>query len=330
MNKQALPSLSRRARAAQLATAFALAAALAACGGDSAVDPAPAPAPAGFAGGNVTLDFAAQAGSTPVTCSTASIANLGSANTSARLQDLRFYVSNVRFVRADGSEQPLALNTAGSNANWSTALGSDSLTLIDLEDATGACATGSGTAATNSRVDGTLPAGNYVAVRFNLGVPHALNHLDPMDAGTPLPLTSHALGWTWTSGRIFAKIEVTAPADSAAWTPAAFTAHLGAGGCVGDPSAGQAVDCSRPNRGTVTLGSSSEPFDPSRQQVVIDVAQLVAGNNITVNGGGASGCMSGPTDPECPAMFDALQINLASGQPINGGQAQRVFRAVAR
>ena len=114
------------------------------------------------------------------------------------------------------------------------------------------------------------------------------------------------------------------------WSAPVFTAHLGAGGCSGDPGAGTPATCTRPNRATVTLGSAGAPFDPAQQKVVIDVAALVAGNNVTANGGGASGCMSSPTDPECTAMFQALQLGLADGLPINNGQAQTVFRAAAR
>ena len=199
-----LVSSKRRLLAGLCLTAVA-GALLTACGGggDSGTTAPPA---TGFAGGAVNLDFAAQAGGTPVDCSTASIPNLGTTNASARLQDLRFYVSNVRFVRADGGEQPLTLTVAASGDAWNARQGSDSVTLIDLENNTGACATGSGTTATNSRVAGTVPAGSYVAVRFTLGVPYTLNHLDPMDTATPLPLTSMALGWNWTTGRIFAKV----------------------------------------------------------------------------------------------------------------------------
>ena len=53
----------------------------------------------------------------------------------------------------------------------------------------------------------------------------------------------------------------------------------------------------------------------------------------TQDGGGAPGCMSGTTDPECPAIFNQLQINFgagADGLPINGGAAQKIFRAAAK
>jgi uncharacterized repeat protein (TIGR04052 family) len=306
------------------------AASLVACGGGG--DSAPAPTnPTGFAGGAVSLQFAAQAGDAPVTCS-APINGLGTTNASARLRDLRFYVSNVRLLRADGGETPLALNVVTDDL-WNARQGSDSVTLVDLEDNTGECAaSGMGTSATNALINGSVPAGDYVGVVLTLGVPPSLNHLDPNDAQTPFALSSHALGWDWTTGRIFAKIEVADPAraTSPTWGTPVFTAHLGAIGCTGDPALSQPTVCTRPNRVRVALGSASSPFDPTRHKIVLDVPALLAGNNVTINGGGASGCMSAPDDPECAAMFNALQLSLVDGQPINGGQAQTVFRAVAR
>lgn len=223
---------------AALCVSAAAGAPLTACGGGGDAGTTARPT-AGFGGGTVNLDFAAQAGNTPVDCSTVSIPNLGTTSASARLQDLRFYVSNVRFVRADGSEQPLTLAVAATNDDWNARQGSDSVTLIDLENNTGACATGSGTAATNARVTGTVPVGSYVAVRFTLGVPYSLNHLDSTNPSTPFALTSMALGWNWTTGRIFAKVEVTDPQRTTAptWAAPAFTAHLGAAGCSGEQRA---------------------------------------------------------------------------------------------
>lgn len=337
MNQSHRMNASRTARLIQGFCLSTTALLITACGGGG--DDAPnqatnpiAPTAASFAGGAVNLDFSAQANNTSIDCGTALISNLGSTTATARLQDLRFYVSNVRFVRIDGTEQRLALNVASSADPWNVSQGSDSLTLIDLENNTGTCATGSGTDATNGRVAGTLPPGNYQSVRFDVGVPYVFNHLDPTDPQTPLALSSTSLGWSWTTGRIFAKIEVTDPQRNSTptWTAPVFTAHLGAGGCSGDPAAGTPAVCTRPNLATVTLGTSAAPFDPTQQRVIIDVAALVAGNDVTANGGGPSGCMSSPTDPECPLMFQALALDLSTGLPVNGGQAQTVFRSAAR
>ena len=308
-------------------TLLSLLAVLGACGGDGDGD---STSPfSGFGGGAVNLQFEARAGSAAVDC-TSEIASLGTGSVAARLQDLRFHIANVSFVKADGTEVPLIL-TIAANDNWNAKSGSDTLTLVDLEDATGTCA--GGTAAMNSVIVGTVPAGDYVAVKMSMGVPESLNHLDPFAADTPLALTSPSLGWNWTTGRIFSKIEVTDPNRSTTptWSAPVFTAHLGALSCTGDPAAGQAASCAIPNRMAFTLGDSATPFNPNLHKIVIDVQALLAGNDVTINTAGtASGCMSALDDPECVPMFNALKIAQATGLPINGGAGQHVFKAVGR
>lgn len=308
-------------------TLLSLLAALGACGGGGDGDSS---APfSGFGGGTVNLQFEARAGAAAVNC-TSDIAGLGTGGVAARLQDLRFHIANVRFVKADGTEVPLAL-TIAANDDWNAKSGSDSLTLIDLEDAAGSCA--GGTAATNSVITGTVPAGDYVAVKMSMGVPESLNHLDPFAPDTPLALTSTSLGWNWTTGRIFSKIEVTDPNLSTAptWPAPVFTAHLGALSCTGDPAAGQTASCAIPNRMAFTLGDSTAPFNPNLQKIVIDLQALLTGNDVTRNTAGtASGCMSALDDPECVPMFNALKIAQATGLPINGGAGQQVFKTAAR
>ena len=71
-------------------------------------------------------------------------------------------------------------------------------------------------------------------------------------------------------------------------------------------------------------------FNVSSQKLVLDLAELFKGTNLNADLGGAVGCMSGTTDPECPAVFKALQIDLATGKSINGGASQTVFRAEAK
>ena len=76
-------------------------------------------------------------------------------------------------------------------------------------------------------------------------------------------------------------------------------------------------------------------FNPSTQKIAVDVKALVAGTNITVNQAGAAGCMSGGTDPECLHVFESLAIDwkadgTGTGQPINGGAAQTLFKVVAK
>jgi len=64
--------------------------------------------------------------------------------------------------------------------------------------------------------------------------------------------------------------------------------------------------------------------------VVLDIAQLLQGSNVKEDLGGAAGCMSGATDPECVPIFSALRIDLTTGRSINEGSGQTVFRTEAK
>lgn len=294
-------------------TTLATAALLAACGGGGDDGPVA-----------VALEFGAVNGTTPVTCNQRLTA-LGTTGVDAQVKDLRFYVSNVSMIRSDGARVALEL---GANDDWNhTAADGNRLTLVDLEDATGSCA--AGTAATNAFVRGSVPAGRYVGVEFTVGVPGALNHSDYATAVKPLDI--QAMAWSWQSGRKFAKVEVTDPDGvDGSWTAKTFNFHLGSTGCTGNPATGEIVSCNASNRMAVSFPS----FDPTRQKIVLDLAALLGGNDITVNRAGPTGCMSGGTDPECEAVFQTLGIDWSadgtgSGEPVSS-TAQTLLRPVAR
>lgn len=298
-------------------TAVALSSLLVACGGGEDGPQA------------VEIQFAAVAGEQPIACN--STGRLGRANVEATLKDLRFYISNAALLRDDGSAVPITL---AGNDSWNLTVGQDRVTLIDLENASGACPSATGTAATQAVLKGTVPAGRYTGVRMTLGVPFALNHSlwsDPASAKPPLDI--QAMSWSWQGGRKFAKIEVTQPAGaSPAWSASTFNFHLGSTGCQGNPATGtQVSSCNAPNRMEFTLSA----FDPATQRVAVDLRALLAKADITANAGGALGCMSGGTDPECQLLFDAIGVDWkadgsGTGLPVNGGAGQVLFRAIGK
>ena len=312
-------TLSRYSTHAPLAIGLIALATLAACGGggDDAAD-------ATSTRQSVALDFDIVAGTTPVRCNTA-VDALGTGQVTAQPKDLRFYVSEVRLLKADGSEVALTL---GANDDWNVTAGTDSVTLIDLEDATGMCPTATGTAATNTKVTGTVPTGTYTGVKFVMGVPFALNHSNTVAAAKPLDI--QAMAWSWQSGRKFAKVEVTDPNGTAGtWTAKTFNFHLGSTGCTGDAVNGATVSCVAPNRMAVKL----DTFNPGTQKIALDLKALLAGEDVTTNAAGAAGCMSGSTDPECDTVFTALDIDFGAtgtGQSKSAGINQAVFKALTK
>ncbi len=325
------------------------AAALSACGGGGgSSDTVAAAAP--LADQAVSIQFTALNASAPVKCGTP-LTGLGSTAVAADLKDLRFYITNVALVNDKGVAVPVKLD---SN-NWQLTQGSETVSLIDLEDASGACADATHTAQTNAVITGTVPAGRYVGLKASMGVPETLNH--SAITGGAAPLDVAATAWSWQSGRKFAKIEVNpvggilktvAAVPATATTPAipaststvsTFNFHLGSTGCAAKVDAGGVAlkdaagnalyTCANPNVMDFALAS----FDPATEQVALDLGQLFKTTDISQDNGGAAGCMSGATDPECPTIFNELKIAFGSGSnglPINGGSGQKVFKAAAK
>ena len=214
--------------------ALALAVAATASLGASAAVAAPAKAKqAKPATQVVRINFQAVSGTTPVTCGTP-ITGLGTTNATAQLKDLRFYISNVRMMRANGTTAPLKLL---KDDTYNYTQGGNRTTLIDLENATGMC---QGDAGTNSVIVGRVKRGTYVGARMYMGVPHPLNHTDTVTAPAPFNLAS--MTWSWQTGRKFAKIEVTDPdGATGTWPMKTFNVHLGSTGCFGNPAGGDGV-----------------------------------------------------------------------------------------
>jgi uncharacterized repeat protein (TIGR04052 family) len=252
----------------------------------------------------VTVRFVAKVRDLPFRCG-ATFASVGTSGGEWRPTDFRFYVHDLRLVTAAG-EQPITLRPDG---RWQN----DSVALLDFEDRTGMCT--NGTAETNTQVVGTLPpgaTGAVTALRFRLGVPFALNHVNSALAASPLNLST--LWWNWQGGYKFVRID----GDVAnAMNPAATSwyVHVGSTGCDGDATGG-VTRCAEPNRVDVELSG----FDPSRNTVVADLGSLLAESDVRVSAG-APGCMSGLADPECPPVLRALGIDVG-GTP----GVQRFFR----
>ena len=257
---------------------------------------------------------------------------------SGKMVDIRFFISNVLLWDAAGNAVPLVM-TEDSNQSKNVAL-------MDF-GRTAATAPLSCTTAYKTAITGNVVPGTYTAISFTLGVPvrsadltTKLNHgaASPAQAASgvaapnPLPAMDITLNpgmqWAWASGRKFTKIEFqsTVPAkkfaSGAVGTNAVFNVHLGSTGCSGNPVTGNETACTNPNRLGVKLAS----FNIVSDTVKVDLAALFANSDTTYEGGGAPGCMSGTTDPECPGIFKALGLSLTNGQTLSGTAVQTVFK----
>lgn len=264
----------------------------------------------------VTINFDVVNGVTAVGttgCSSATLA-LGSLATAGQIQDLRFYVSDIALIDAAGNYVPVILDV---NANQDK-----NVALLDFEDATGSCV--GGTAATYTAVTGKVAPGTYVGVALNVGVPGNLNHTSTVATTTPALLQNTAMNWSWQSGRKFTKIEFKTTAITAPATTQAVTmVHLGATGCKANPATGQVANgCASPNRMHMSFSS----FNPATQKIALDLGALFGGVDLTTSKTWMSAKPGGMMMAGSAAyFFNKLQIDSATGLPINDGATQTLF-----
>lgn len=295
------------------------------------------------AAATVELKFAARVGDAAARCGV-SYPNVGLSRASIFLQDFRVYVSAVRLLDKDGREVPVALTP---DQLWQ----SEQVALLDFEDATGNC---NGNGPTNDVVRGTVPDGEYRGVVFELAVPFEVNHQDPTLAGPPLNFS--ALTWPWAIGYKFTTIDFdTKPAETASAaakgdgaaghgadaghgatghgamghgpkgdSATGFSVHLGSTECASaGPRVPPQAPCANPNRPTYRF----EAFDPQKDVLVMDLAALLAGTDVTVNmPQSPSGCMAFVQDDDCIDIMDRF------GLPFRGkaSAGQKFFRVDER
>ena len=250
----------------------------------------------------VDLKFAAQINGQPFACGQR-YEGVGTTRSTITPSDFRMYVSDVKLVRKDGTTVPVQLTQDGI---WQQ----QSVALLDFENGTGPCR--NGTEATNTRVRGQVPSGDYTGVELTVGVPFAQNHQDPTVA--PAPLNSTAMFWNWQGGYKFIKFDTASSgihADKPAGTTAAgpvtrYSVHLGSTVCASESRTQAPSACQNPNRVTVRL----DGFDLRTHTVVADMGAVLSQANVDTNAQGTSpGCMSFPKDSDCPPVMHALGLS---------------------
>jgi uncharacterized repeat protein (TIGR04052 family) len=234
------------------------------------------------------IAFEARVGGSPFACSER-FSPLGTSETGADPLDFRLFVHDVALVREGGKEVPFELDE-------DDAFQRDGVALLDFEDGTGTCNTGS--SATNTVLRGQAPNyDDYTGVAFTIGVPERLNHLDAATA--PTPFNAPGMWWSWQGGFKYMKIDLASEAN-----PEGFFFHLGATACSGTPNSG--FSCEYENFARVKLEASSPDevvLDTGALYENVDLEQVVDNETDFI-----AGCMAFPGDPECPAMFEALGL----------------------
>lgn len=259
-------------------------------------------------GAPVEIRFALKAGDQDLRCADPAT-GLGATQSTVQLNDLRFYVSNLALIDGSGNVVPVALEQDGL---WQV----ESTALLDFEDGSAGC-TETGNPDLNTTMRGTVAPGDYTAVRFDLGVPFALNHQDVTVAASPLNVPP--MWWNWQGGYKFVRIDMK---SDAAVMDGAWFIHLGSTGCVAaDQSKAPTDPCSHPNVATIQL----DGFDPATNTIVADLATLLANVNLSESTPQPPGCMSGPDDPDCAGLLPAFGLDIATGVCAEAGCPTQTF-----
>ncbi|MBK8452791.1 MAG: MbnP family copper-binding protein [Thiofilum sp.] len=294
-----------------LAVLVASALSLSACGGGGGSGDTPTV--------NLTIPFQAVANGVSVNCA-ATLPTLGNTGDSGKVSDFAFYVHGVKLKTNIGETIDVTLTDNNfQDPQYGVAL-------LDFQDKTDACQ--GATKPINTSIAGSakVDLSRVNGIEFIVGVPAAANHHNASTSRAPY--NRAGLMWSWQSGHKFMRLDVN-PSQKVTKADltqvSTFNFHLGSTGCTGDPTTGQVVSCTAPNRKTISLTTdfSANSTTNTTSKIVLDYGKLIAGVNINLETGGAVGCMSGTTDPECPTMFS----NLGMAHPLQAGAAasQQVF-----
>jgi uncharacterized repeat protein (TIGR04052 family) len=250
----------------------------------------------------VRIAVLARVGRAPFACGKA-YKGIGTTKSTIEGTEFMFYVHDVRLITRDGREVAVQLK---QDSLWQ----SEGVSLLDFEDGTAGCTNGN--ADLHGAIEGTIAQGDYSGVRFTLGVPFDRNHKDLTTQPSPLSLTR--MFWAWNSGYKFLRLDLKTNGVQT------WMVHLGSTECT--PSGVATIvptACRWENRPTVSL----DGFNPARDAIVFDVAELLRGADVSHNQPKtASGCMSSQTDRDCTPLFVALGLPHA-GTPAG---SQHVFR----
>jgi uncharacterized repeat protein (TIGR04052 family) len=231
----------------------------------------------------VAIPFTSTAGGEAFGCADPAM-DFGTPPTSATAQYLDVFVSDLVLVKA-GTEFPVTLTPDGQYQT-------DRVALIDLGDATGSCLDSAGT---HDTATGTVSRGavGWDELRFSVGVPDDLDHLDAATAEPPLD--DPELWWSWTLGYKFMRWEL-------ATSTGEWQFHLGSEECTGSDAAG--YHCNLPNRPAIALGDFADG-----DTVAIDAAALAAGSDLT-----HGGCLSSDVEA-CGPPLTALGLPFEGSNP---------------
>lgn len=131
---------------------------------------------------------------------------------------------------------------------------------------------------------------NYTHIRFTLGLPFEVNHLNPLIQDSPLNIPS--MFWSWQGGHKFLRLELMSASDN-------WLFHLGSVGCAAaSPMRAPLQECLQPNRYSYELA-----LNKNNPMITFELAELL--NNLTVSE--QTSCQSSPESIACQTLFENLK-----------------------
>lgn len=241
---------------------------------------------------------------------------IGKSNSSVELRDVRFFIHDIELIQANGEATPLSLKQDDEfQLRYTKTDGSiGGLALIDFTGTDSEFCSLRGTSSTHTTINGRAPQAEYTRVRFKIGVPEQLNHVD--GSVSPAPLNAYGMQWTWTSGYRHMKIDVKATTGDK--IKPAYYFHPGAQGC--ESTTGSAAG---PYLCSMNVAPEFElELNPETQAVEFDLARFYAQDDLNLGRGcmfvrnipdmqdGANPGASAGMANGCKEMFAAIGLNL--------------------
>ncbi|WP_157673825.1 MbnP family copper-binding protein [Cognaticolwellia beringensis] len=221
------------------------------------------------------------------------------------LDQFQFYISDIKYGSEKAGWQKVNLTQTAFQAHETVLLGTNCRAAEQLSN----MMKSSNWAIDIEQDNQILNDGTYI--RFTLGVPFQVNHLNPLSQKSPLNLPS--MFWVWQTGHKFMRLELATSDDQ-------WLFHLGSTGCK-SASVMRAPEqaCRYPNTFHFELPLDKNQDD--QPEFSVDLAELL--NNVELTS--ASSCQSEQDKLSCQQLFDNLSPIKKSK---NTSVESRVFKAV--
>ncbi|WP_176365201.1 MbnP family copper-binding protein [Pseudoalteromonas ulvae] len=195
-------------------------------------------------------------------------------HTGWQINTLQFFIANIARERAGDSHSLTLLPSVNSNARLGLVGGQ-----CRVADYWRLTAQGE-----------ALSAGDVLS--FDLGVPFALNHANPLTAEAPLDQAD--MFWSWQMGHKFFRLDLVNAVKGDT-----FSFHLGSTGCDAVSSLrAPTMPCQHANLYRIKIAD----FNPDKP-ILVDLAVLLAGTQLMQE----NRCMSDVNTPSCQRLFEQLQ-----------------------